>query len=211
MGANRYASLALLSLAIATSMLSNAQNLNLNISAQAGYDNTIITSLSDSNGNPSFLVPLSGVSLQINGGSSCGMPSQPCPLALMIAGQYQVLNSAVTITLPMTAGEYFIYAKQDLVNSNLMSTDFGSTNLAPVYQYTAPACSTSTTNLQIWFDLSANLMKTCESPSITFAAQPLIVIGVADVNSSMVIDQVLCEPYRLNPYRRVELRRHHRQ
>jgi hypothetical protein len=189
-------------LTIAPGIQSWAQNLNLNISAQAGYDNTIITSSVDSNGAPNFLVvPSSSLTLPINGGNTCG--SQACPLVMMIAGQYQVLNTNISITLPNVTGEYFIYVKQDLTNLALINTDFGSTNLTPVYQYTPPACSTSSSP-EIWFDLSTDLMKTCVS-SGSFIVQPLIVIGVADVNATPVIDQVLCEPYRLNPYRRVEL------
>ena len=187
----------------------HAQHANLNISAQAGYDNTIITSDVDGNGNPNFLgTSVSNTVLPINGGNTCSSPLQSCPLAMMIAGQYQVLNTNITITLPSTAGEYFIYAVQDLTNANMVQPpDFGSTNIPPLYQYGVPTCSSAagTSNPHIWFDLSTNLMKTCTVASGSFSAQPLIVIGVADVNGSGHIDQSLCEPYRLNPYRRVEL------
>jgi hypothetical protein len=192
MRVNRFASLALL-LTTAVCIQSRAQYVNLNISAQAGYDNTISTSSVDANGNPNFLSG-AATTLTISG--------SPTPLVLMIAGVYEVLNTSATLTLS-TAGEYFIYAVQDLSNTTLGNMDFGSTTLPPVYQYVAPPCST-TASPQIWFDLSTNLMKTCVSGG-SFTAQPLIVIGVADVNSGLVIDQVLCEPYRLNPYRRVEL------
>ncbi len=195
MGANRCASLALLSLAITTSILSEAQNLNFNISAQAGYDNTIITSLVDSNGNPLFLTGSGTSTLTINGTTT--------PLVLMIAGVYQKLITSPGLAVTNGSGApqlQFVYASQDIANPTLLSTDFATTTLAPIYSYIAP---TGATTGQFWFDLSTNLMKSWNGSA--FVPTPAIFLGVIDVTTAPSIDAILCEPYRLNPYRRVEL------
>src|ERR1700675_2794485 len=193
MGANRCASLALLSLAITTSILSKAQNLNLNISAQAGYDNTIITSFVDSSsGNPNFLSG-SGSTLTIKGATT--------PLTLMIAGTYQQLISDMMLTVINCSGAsqlQFVYAKQDLLNATLQLADFATTALPPVYTYTAPTGATG----QFWFDLSTNLMKSWNGSN--FVATPAVFLGEIDVTTAPAIDAALSEPYRLNPYRRGE-------
>lgn len=109
MRANRCAALVLLLLAIITSIHSKAQNLNLNISAQAGYDNTIITSLVDSNGNPLFLSGSGTSTLTISGNTT--------PLVSMIAGVYQQLTTSVGLGVSNSSGFpqlQFVYALQDL-------------------------------------------------------------------------------------------------
>jgi hypothetical protein len=187
--------LALLSLAIATSMLCNAQNLNLNISAQAGYDNTIITSFVDSNGNPLFLSGGGTSTLTISGATT--------PLVLMIAGVYQQLITSPGLAVTNGSGSpqlQFVYVLQDIASPTLLSTDFATTTFAPIYSYIAPTGATG----QFWFDLSTNLMKSWNGSM--FVATPAVFIGVIDVAATgNLIDAVLCEPYRLNPYRRVEL------
>ena len=168
------------------------------------HDTAICTSAVDAAGNPNFLAAdaTPGV-LDINGGTT--------PLVLFIGGIYQTLNSNVTFTPPTPGSndvEYFIWAKQDTADPALVAADFGVTTIAPVYQYTAPGfvSAASGTNPQIWFDLSSNTMKwNTNGISGPFAAQPSIILGAVVESHTPAILAVLCEPYRLNPYKRYEV------
>jgi hypothetical protein len=142
-----------------------AQTVTLNIPAQAGYDNTVITSFVDGNGNPIFL---SG------SGSTLTIKATTTPLTLMIAGTYQQLISDTALNVSNSSGAsqvQFVYAKQDLSNATLQLADFGTTALPPVYSYSAPTGSTG----QFWFDLSTNLMKSWNGSS--FVATPAVFLG----------------------------------
>ena len=155
------------------------------------FDNAIITSSVDGNGNPSFF-SASGSTLTIKGTTT--------PLTMMIAGQYQQLTSDTTLTVSSGASQVqYVYVAQDLSNSTLQQADFALSTLIPVYLYTAPSSPTSG---QFWFDLSTNLMK--KYNGTTWIATAAIFLGEIDVTATLTIDATLCEPYRLNPYRRYE-------
>lgn len=163
-------------------------------------DNAICTSSVDANGNPNFLATVASLALPINGGTT--------PLTAFIAGKYQSLNTNITITLPASpTGIYFIYVNQDLANANLGTADFGSTNIAPIYAKTAPVklAAATSSNPQLWFDLSTNTMRSnTAGTGGTFNAVSTIVLGAVD-NTGTQIDQVLCEPFRLDPNTRYRI------
>lgn len=166
---------------------------------QCPLDNALCTSAVDGNGNPNFLATVASLALPINGGTT--------PLVAFIAGKYQSLTSNITITLPGSAGIYFIYVNQDLSNANLVSADFGSTNIAPIYSKVAPTkvAAATSTNPQLWFDLSTNAMRAnTAGTGGSFVAAPAIVLGAVD-DTATQIDQVLCEPFRLDPNTRYRM------
>lgn len=180
------------------------QDLPPSLLSCAIHDTAICTSAVDAAGNPNFLAAdaTPGV-VDINGWTT--------PLVLFIGGVYQTLSSNVTVTPPTPGSsdvEYFIWAKQDTANPVLVAADFGVTTIAPVYQYTEPgfASAGSATNPQIWFDLSSNTMKwNTNGTSGPFAPQPSIILGAVVESHTPAILAVLCEPYRLNPYKRYEM------
>jgi hypothetical protein len=162
-------------------------------------DHQIISSAVDANGRPNFLATSGSTSIAINGGTTS--------LTMCIGGKYQVLSSNVTPSLTSTAGIYFVFAKQDVSNASLVVGDFGGTLNPPSYAYIAPTCpSNAGTQNSYWFDLSSNTMKVCtvNSGSYAAASPPVIFLGVAD-NTGAAIDQVIAEPYRLDPYRRFQI------
>jgi hypothetical protein len=167
------------------------------------FDNTILSSSVDASGNPNFLGTAANTVLPINGGSTS--------LVMYIAGLKQTLNTNVTLTLPVTASvQQWILAKQDTVNANLVAADFLGMNTAPAYAYAAPTCPSpspalSATNPAFWFDLSTGLSKLCTTNAGSYAASPSIVLGVVDVNATPLIDFTLSEPFRLSPFKRIEL------
>jgi len=87
----------------------------------------------------------------------------------------------------------YVYVLQEFVQYDATST------FAPIYAYTAPSTPMSG---QFWFDLSTNLMK--KYNGTTWVVTPAIFLGEIDVTTTPSIDAALCEPYRLNPYRRYE-------
>lgn len=164
------------------------------------HDNQIITSHVDGSGRPDFLSAGTGATLNI----ACATT----PLVMVIGGAYQVCSTDTNLTLATPAGSStpeYIYAARGSAGPV-----FGKTTIAPVYSYTAPTCPASVGNVApslanpcLWFDLSTNLMKEAIMPSGTYTALfPAIVVGVADVTTTPTIDGVLCEPFRLGPYRR---------
>jgi hypothetical protein len=171
-------------------------------------DNSICTSSVDASRHPNFLGTAANTTLPINGGTT--------PLVMYIGGTLQSLSSNVTLTVPSTAGQYWILATQDTTGaiSNgaypLVAADFLAMNTVPKYQKTVPTCPSpgtalSATNPAFWFDLSSNQSKLCTSNGGSYVASPAIVIGFIDVNSTPAIDVAVAEPYRLNPYMRFGL------
>lgn len=167
---------------------------------QCPLDNAICSGAVDANGNPNFLATAGASSaIPVNGGTT--------PLVMFIAGKYQVLNTNITFASCCGAGVTFVYAVQDLANANMVAADFGNTNIAPVYSKVAPTKVVSGVgNPQLWFDLSTNTMKSnTGGVGGTFVASPLIVIGAIDTTAGSVVDQILCEPFRLDPNTRYRI------
>jgi hypothetical protein len=166
-------------------------------------DNAICTSSVDASGNPNFLATAVGTSLPINGATT--------PLVMFINGVYQNLNTNVTLTVPSTtAVQQWILAFQDTTHANMVAADFLAMNTAPYYQYTAPTCPSpspalSSTNPSYWFNLSANLSELCTSNGGSYSAVASMVIGTIYVNATPAVQNVLTEPYRLNPYTRYQM------
>lgn len=166
---------------------------------QCVLDNAICGGAVDANGNPNFLATGTSSAVPVNGGTT--------PLVMFIAGKYQVLNSNITFASSSGTGISFVYATQDVANTNMVAADFGSTNIPPVYSKVAPTKVTSgTTNPQLWFDLSTNTMKAnTGGTGGSFVASPVIVLGAFDTTGGSAVDQVLCEPFRLDPNTRYRI------
>jgi len=158
--------------------------------ALAAFDNQILTSAVDANGNPAFLTAGAGLTLNILGATT--------PLVLFNHGKWQTLNSDVTLTLA-DASNQFVYAIQDTANAALVAADFGASALPPDYDYVAPAAAATD---QHWFDLAHNQMYRYDGAA--WAAVSRIFLGVARTDGG-AITAVVCEPYRLSPQRRFEL------
>jgi hypothetical protein len=167
----------------------------------AVLDNAICTSSVDASGNPNFLAADSTApGVDVNGGTT--------PLIYFVGGVYQQINSQLTATpaTPASDTAYFIIVKQDTAHANPVSADLVATNIVPVYQYTAPTCSSaaSASNPHFWYNLASNTAEWCTSNGGSFSTQPSLVLGVAVVSSTPTVVAVLAEPYRLNPYKRFE-------
>ena len=190
--------------ATATFRLLNPGDIPAGLTSCAILDNAICTSSVNASGNPNFLeIDATPPGVDVDGSVT--------PLTYFVAGYYQQITSKLTVTpvTPASDKEYFILVKRDITNSNPVSSDLVATTIPPTASYTAPTCSSSATssNPHYWFSLAANVMKVCTSSggSFTVAVTPVLPLGVAIVSSTPVVQGVLCEPYRLNPYQRFQM------
>jgi hypothetical protein len=174
-----------------------AQNNAVATADQVPWNNAVVSSAVDANGNPNFMAGFSGLTLPING--------SPTKVVLYINGFLQIVNSNLSITLPNNAGTTYILVTQDLTHASLQASDFLAMNTPPVFSPTAPACPSPTlplsaTNPAYWFNQSTNQAMTCTSNNGVYAvaSPPSIYVGSA-VISGGAITSVAYVPFRTDP------------
>ena len=167
-----------------------AQNRTTATVDQVPWGNTVLTG-SVSGGAQNWLT-FSGLTLTINGGTT--------PLVMYIGGLLQVANSNLSITVPSTASTtFYILAKQDTANVNMVAGDFLTTSIAPVYSPTSPTCPSSgvsSTNPFYWFNMATNQAQLCTANSGVFSASPSIIIGTVTTNATPTIASVAYNPFQ---------------
>jgi hypothetical protein len=158
-------------------------------------DNGLCLSAVDGSNNPNFIAQgTAGNKLTITGTSL---------IANIDGAQYTGTGTYTDAITGMASSSFhYVYVKRPPSGTVFSGTDFAETTLAPIYSYTQPACSATTTP-QFWFDLGTNKMKSCVS-SGSFSANPAVFLGVVWVTSTPTVSGIAHEPFRLNPYQRVQ-------
>ncbi len=153
-------------------------------------DNTISIGAVDGSFNPSFLT-VSGGLVTINGATT--------NFVAFIDGQRMIVSTNQVSSTSLAVSSFnFVYLKKD---ATIISADLAATTFLPVYGRTQPTCS-STATPQFWFDTATRKMKSCAS-SGSYAANPVIFLGVIATDASNVSLGIAHEPWRLDPYTRV--------
>jgi hypothetical protein len=121
-------------------------------------------------------------------------------LILYIAGRKEIITSNLTTGNVLTTANtlYYVYLNFNTIPN---ASQISVTTLAPVYSRTQPSCPGSGVTA-FWFDAGTRLMKSCTTPS-TFAASPVLFLGVIVTDGSKNSAGIAHEPWGLDPLTRM--------
>jgi hypothetical protein len=149
-------------------------------------------------------------------GTSITILGATTPLVYYIAGQYQTINTTLTIpncgsqpcwTTPAGETEIFIFALLDTTNwASIPLADIAITTCPLLISYVPPpnCAAASSTNLQFFFNLGTNQMMACNGAGScgtfsNFTAKAAILLGVAMVSTTPTVDGVVGMPFNMDP------------